>query len=65
MKSASHGMLSMCLQLGSGLKYDEVPDMGTFPHFYGPDVGLHPIPLGAIVDARELKLVDGVHVVPY
>lgn len=55
----------LVVQLGSGLKYDKVPDMGRFPHFYGLDGGLHPISLSAIVDAQELKLVDGVHVVPY
>lgn len=49
-------------KLGEGLKYEPVPDLGLFPHFYGPTGVQAAVPLDAVVEVQKLVLVNGKHV---
>eukprot|EP00897_Mesotaenium_endlicherianum_P010699 jgi/Mesen1/9658/ME000671S09015 len=51
--------------LGDGLRYEAAPDLGLFPHFYGPSGEHAPLPLTAVLKVHKLELKDGHHVLPF
>eukprot|EP00475_Leptophrys_vorax_P046195 TRINITY_DN9834_c0_g1_i1.p1 TRINITY_DN9834_c0_g1~~TRINITY_DN9834_c0_g1_i1.p1 ORF type:complete len:148 (-),score=9.74 TRINITY_DN9834_c0_g1_i1:21-464(-) len=63
-------------ELGPGLVYEAVPDLGLFPHYYGnrsaekdseqqaPGKDLDPLPLAAVVNSVKLEVKEGVHLLP-
>lgn len=53
------------LQLGGGLRYDEVEGVGIFPHFYGPDGTFTPMPLGAVELSAKIEVKNMKHVLPF
>lgn len=52
-------MRRLFLQLGEGLVYESADGTNYFPHFYGPERSLVPLPLDSVVKAEKLVLVDG------